>query len=262
MYLIPWDDRVATSIHYKEMDNHSYLNFKSSHPFKCKASIPTSQFLRLRKICSEDDGFDEAATTMESFFVTRGYPAQLVQEGRRNAALTPRAQLLAGGNPNQTGTNRVPMVTTYHPKNTPVCKILSRNYNILTNDDSTRVIFSQPPLQAYRRAKNLRDLLVHSDFPPDQPPSPASELSVIPVLTLTDQPQFHHQEDKSRSQGISRALRITSFTAFLAVNALGQSTSGRQGADWLTVSGNIASTCCTRKVTCLLHNILMVQAIH
>ena len=64
---------------------------------------------------------------------------------------------------------RVPMVTTYHPKNAPVCKILSRNYNILTNDDSTRVIFPQPPLKANRRAKNLRDLLVHSDFAPAQP---------------------------------------------------------------------------------------------
>ena len=169
MFLIPRDDCVATSIHYKETDSHSYLNFKSSHPFKCKASIPTSQFLRLRRICSEDDDFEEAATTMQSFFVARGYPVQLVQEGRRKAASTPRALLLAGRNTNQTGTNRVPMVTTYHPKNTPVCTILSRNYNILTNDNSTRVIFSQPPLKAYRRAKNLRDLLVHSDFPPDQP---------------------------------------------------------------------------------------------
>ena len=164
MFLIPRDDRVATSIHYKETDSHSYLNFKSSLPFKCKASIPTSQFLRLRRICSEDDDFEE-----ESFFVARGYPVQLVQEGRRKAASTPRALLSAGRNANQTGTNRVSMVTTYHPKNTPVCTILSRNYNILTNDDSTRVIFSQPPLKAYRRAKNLRDLLVHSDFPPDQP---------------------------------------------------------------------------------------------
>ena len=169
MLLIPRDDRVATSIHLRETDSHFYLNFKSPHPFKCKASIPTSQFLQLRRICSEDDDFEEAATTMESFFVARGYPVQLVQEGRRKAALTPRALLLAGRNANQTGTKRVPMVATYHPKNTPVCKILSRNYNILTNDDSTRVIFSQPPLKAYRRAKNLRDLLVHSDFPPDQP---------------------------------------------------------------------------------------------
>jgi len=99
---------------------------------------------------------------MESF-----YPVQLVQEGRHKAASTPRAQLLAGGNPNQTGTNTVPLVTTYHPKNTPFCKILSRNNNILTKDDSTRVIFSQPPLTAHRRAKNQRDLLVHSDFPPN-----------------------------------------------------------------------------------------------
>ena len=169
IFLIPRDDRVATSIHYKETDSHSYLNFKSSHPFECKASIPASQFLRLRKICSEDDDFEQAATTMESFFVARGYPIQLVQEGRRKAASTPRALLLAGRNANQTGTNRVPMVTTYHPKNTPVCKILSRNYNILTNDDCTRVTFPQPPLKAYRRAKNLRDLLVHSGFPPAQP---------------------------------------------------------------------------------------------
>jgi len=55
MYLIRRNDRVVTSIHYNETDSHSYLNFKSSHPFKCKASIPTSQFLRLRNICSEDD---------------------------------------------------------------------------------------------------------------------------------------------------------------------------------------------------------------
>ena len=66
MFLIPRDDRVAASIHYKETYSHSYLNVKSSHPFKCKALIPTSQFLGLRKICSEDDDFEQAATTMES----------------------------------------------------------------------------------------------------------------------------------------------------------------------------------------------------
>ena len=63
------------------------------------------------------DDFQQSATTIESFFVTLGYPIQLVQEGRRKAASTPRALLLAGRNANQTGTNRVPMVTTYHPKN-------------------------------------------------------------------------------------------------------------------------------------------------
>ena len=61
------------------------------------------------------------------------------------------------------------MVTTYHTKNAPVCKILSRNYNILTNDDSTRVIFPQLPFEGLQTGQNLRDLLVHSDFAPAQP---------------------------------------------------------------------------------------------
>ena len=105
---------------------------------------------------------------MESFFVARGYPIQLVQEGKRKTASIPKALLLAGKKANQTGTRPVPMVATYHSKNTPVYKILSRNYNILTSDDSNRVFFSQTPLKAYRRAKTLRDLLTHSDFRPDQ----------------------------------------------------------------------------------------------
>ena len=149
---------------------------------------------------------------------------------------------------------------SYHPKNTPVSKILSRNYNILTNDDSTRFIFPKLPLKAYRRAKTLRDLFVHSDFPVlpnqhnSQAPSPASEPSAAPVFTLTSQPQFHHQEDNLRSQGISRALQIKLFTAFLAVNVPEMPTSGRQDAGWLTVSGNTDSTSYTRKVTCRWRN--------
>ena len=165
MYLIPRDDLIATSINYKKTDSHSYLNFKSSHAFKCKAAIPTSQFLRLRKICSaEDDDFEESATTMESFVIARGYPVQLVRDGRRKAASTSRAHLLAGKNANQTATNRVPMVTTYHPKHSP-SETLRRNHNILADDDSAKLIYSQPPLKAYRQAKNLTDMLVPCDFP-------------------------------------------------------------------------------------------------
>lgn len=56
-------------------------------------AIPHSQFLRLRKICSEDDDFEEAANSMETFFAARGYPIQIVENGREKAASTPRATL-------------------------------------------------------------------------------------------------------------------------------------------------------------------------
>ena len=53
--LKPVSDRLLTSIHYKDTDTHSYLYYTSSHPARCKNSIPYSQFLRLRRICSEDN---------------------------------------------------------------------------------------------------------------------------------------------------------------------------------------------------------------
>ena len=62
-------------------------------------------------------------------------------------------------------TDRPPLVITYHPKNIAVCNILLRNYTILRDDDSTKVTFDKPLLKAFRRVKNLKDLLVHSSLP-------------------------------------------------------------------------------------------------
>lgn len=45
-------DRICTSIHYKATDTHSYLHYDSSHPRHCKESLPYSQLLCLRRICS------------------------------------------------------------------------------------------------------------------------------------------------------------------------------------------------------------------
>ena len=43
IYMKPRADRIATSIHYKDTDSHSYLNYSSSHPNSCKSSIPYGQ---------------------------------------------------------------------------------------------------------------------------------------------------------------------------------------------------------------------------
>ena len=48
---------LCTSVHYKPTDSHSYLLYSSSHPSHVKNSIPYSQLLRLRHLCSEDSDF-------------------------------------------------------------------------------------------------------------------------------------------------------------------------------------------------------------
>ena len=164
--MTPRDDRLSTSIYYKDTDSHSYLNFGSSHPSKCKSSIPYSQFLRLRKIFSEDDVFQNEATTMETLFAARGNPHDLITRARLRAEEKQRADLLVTTpGSNCTTAERPPLVITYHPKNIAVCNIPLRNYTILRDDDRTKVTSDKPPLKAFRRAKNLKDLLFHSSLP-------------------------------------------------------------------------------------------------
>ena len=51
-------DNIISTIHYKPTDTHSYLLYSSSHPPKCKNSIPYSQFLRLRRLCSDEEDYN------------------------------------------------------------------------------------------------------------------------------------------------------------------------------------------------------------
>ena len=55
------DDTISTTIYYKETDAHSFLDYGSSHPKKCKDSIPYSQLRRLRRICTAEEDFDAKA---------------------------------------------------------------------------------------------------------------------------------------------------------------------------------------------------------
>ena len=65
---------------------------------------------------------------------------------------------------------RVPFVTTFpNPSNLVVEKIISRNFRILREDSRTSKIFNKPPLKAFRRAKNLKDMLVRNSLPRNLP---------------------------------------------------------------------------------------------
>ena len=108
----PQGNRIATSIHYKATDSHSYLNFSSSHPYSCKSSIPYSQFLRLRMICSDDSDFNIDAARMETFFAARGYPNDLIRRGRERASTISRAEILKSDAASNITNDRVPFVTT------------------------------------------------------------------------------------------------------------------------------------------------------
>lgn len=164
---------LATSVFYKETDSHSYLLYSSSHPTPTKNSIPYSQFLRLKRLCSSDDDFERRAEEMISFFTSRHYPQDTVLAGLERARKVRREDAL---NPEtvQQLSERTVAVLPFHPHNLAVSKILRHNFKVLQNDPKLHKTFSRPPLIAFRRDTSLGDLLVRSSTNTAPQHSPAA----------------------------------------------------------------------------------------
>ena len=165
----PGSQTIATSVHYKNTDSHSYLLYSSSHPNATKRAIPFSQFCRLKRLCSSENDFDLQATKMKQFFRERGYPEELVQQALSKAKRIPREEALT---PKTKGDqeDRPILALTYHPHNTEVRKIVMKNFPILQSSPKLSETFELPPLMAFKRDRNLGDLLVRSAFQPSDPP--------------------------------------------------------------------------------------------
>ena len=155
-------DHIRTSIHYKATDTHSYLHYNSSHPRHCKESLPYSQLIRLRRICSDQADFLDKAQEMASFFERRGYSAQTLKRDLEKMKHLSQSDALSKSNSTEEKMSRIPLVLTYHPLNTRVQRILLDNFKVIADDPATSLIFPRTPMVAFRRDDNLRTSLVHT----------------------------------------------------------------------------------------------------
>ena len=89
-------DRIQTSIFHKETDTHNYLHFSSFHPDDCKRAIPYSQFLGIRRLCSDDDDFLIKSKEIMTFFTQRGYPLTSLEQDLRRVTTIGRPDALNG----------------------------------------------------------------------------------------------------------------------------------------------------------------------
>ena len=128
------DNKLATSVHYKPTDSHSYLLYSSSHPSHVKDSIPYSI---LSKALNR------------------------VQNVNRESALEPSAS---------DNEERIPFTLTFHPNNLAARNVVLRNFKILQSDPETAPIFPNPPLVSFKRDRNLRNSLVRSSLPSNLEP--------------------------------------------------------------------------------------------
>lgn len=158
-------NHIVTSIHYKPTATHAFLHYSSNHPNHCKDSIPFSQFLRLRRICSDNDDFVVKCDEMCDFFAARGYPHNVVNRARSKASNIPREEALR---PNSSNTgSRIPCVLDFNSLNTKIVSIVKSNYHIIADDEDVGRLFKDNLLISYRNERSLRKHLVSSKLNAD-----------------------------------------------------------------------------------------------
>ena len=159
------DDHIVTDLYCKPTDSHNYLVYDSSHPQRCKDSIPFSQFLRIRRICTKLDDYDVHVVTYAAHFLRRGYPLELIKEAALMARGLDRDELLSPTTEKPIDKDKVFLITTFHPRDSSLRNIFFQNWEQLGRSPTTDFIHKKKLMCGYRRPKNLRDLLVRAKVP-------------------------------------------------------------------------------------------------
>ena len=69
-----------TDLLVKPTDTHQFLDPNSSHPYHCKKRIPYNQALRLNRICSDNESFDNRCNDLEGWLMERGYNGKTIRK--------------------------------------------------------------------------------------------------------------------------------------------------------------------------------------
>ena len=157
--LVYIDDKrqLQTTLYTKPTDTHNYLHFKSAHPKHLIDSLPYSQALRIRRICSQNDELITQSDNLNRLFIAQGYKLSLVEEQINKAITKDRKDTL--NLTHKKKTNRIPLITTFNRTLPPITSILHNRWNILQLKPHLKDIFNEPAMLTFRRPINLKELI-------------------------------------------------------------------------------------------------------
>lgn len=171
------DGKLSTKLYHKPTDRQQYLHFKSSHVKHCKSSIPYSQAVRFKRICSNHADFAASCEKLRVALLKQQYPSQMINDAVTRADQLDRSALLTADR-RPPGLNYANLVLTHSASAPNVANILRKHYNMLTQSERLKKVFPEPPRVVYRRCRNLRDILT------------SSKVRSIPIQTTGCQPCY------------------------------------------------------------------------
>ena len=149
------EGKIDTDLYTKPTDSNNYLHYTSAHPTHNKKGIPYGQFLRLRRICSDEKSFVDHCIEKGRHFLRRGYPEDLIRTAFSKTLTKDRGSLLKPKRDTEEETKNI-LVSTYNPGFKGLSSIVHRNYweNPVQPDKYTKPL-SQRPIGGQKTCENF-----------------------------------------------------------------------------------------------------------
>lgn len=159
-------ENLHTDLYRKPTDRNTLLRGDSYHPSHLIKSLPISQFHRARRICSSDQLYTAQASDLTQRFHERRYRREWVDAASARFANATQDQCLTPKSDTVTRKrNSTLCVTRYSPLGSEFKKIIKKHWHVVQTDPKLKDVFKNPPALVFRRAPNLRDMLVRSHNP-------------------------------------------------------------------------------------------------
>ncbi|CAB1312762.1 unnamed protein product [Coregonus sp. 'balchen'] len=129
---------LSTDLYRKPTDRNTLLRGDSFHPRQLIKSLPVNQFSH-RRICSSDASYQKQTMDLTQRFKERDYKDNWVKH----------ANILKGKH----------SWKVFNQK---------KHWYIIDTDTQLKPIFKYPPRMVFKRPPNVRDIVVKSDYPPEE----------------------------------------------------------------------------------------------
>ncbi len=158
------ENRLLATLYVKPTDSHNYLMYNLAHPQHIKDSIPYSQFIRIKRICSEWSEFLLNSLILVHHFQVRGYPQDIILHALSEANKLKRDELLTNQPlDNKKEKNNFFFVMNYNPANPNILGLIKKHWPYLGRSCGTRFLLDYNISGSFRRAPTLSNALVRAE---------------------------------------------------------------------------------------------------
>lgn len=172
---------LDVKVYFKDTDTHALLHGSSFHPRHTFRGIVKSQLLRFSRICTQQQDFWGATYVLFRALRKRGYSRSFLRNCLRTFQHRPPRE----------EKEVVPFVTTYSTTSTSLNRKIKDNFYQCIAGET--VLQRHKIISAYRKNKNLGDILVRSSLPPPLDKSKhSSEFLQRPWVTNKQTKQIFH----------------------------------------------------------------------